>query len=67
MTKENAVRWVKAAGIRAIRTFFQAFLASIGSAAVFSEVNWATVLSSAGLAAVLSIATSFATKLPELE
>ena len=59
-------RWWKAAGIRAIKTFFQTFVATIGTSALIEEVDWRIVLSAAGLAAVLSLATSLA-GLPELE
>ena len=59
-------RWWKAAGIRALRTFFQSFIATIGSSLVIEEVNWKLVLSAAALAAILSLATSLA-GLPELE
>ena len=60
------VRWWKAAGIRAIKTFFQTFVATIGTSALIEEVDWRIVISAAGLAAVLSLATSLA-GLPELE
>jgi len=59
-------RWWKAAGIRALKTFFQTFVASIGSSAVLESVNWALVLSASALAAILSLATSLA-GLPELD
>lgn len=59
-------RWWKAAGIRALKTFFQNFVATIGSSLVIEEVNWKLVLSAAALAAILSLATSLA-GLPELE
>ena len=55
----------KAALIRALRTFCQAAVAVIGSAALLSEVNWLQCLSASALAAVLSILTSIATGLPE--
>lgn len=61
-----SIRWWKAAGIRAIKTFFQTFVATIGTSALIEEVNWKLVLSAAALAAVLSLATSVA-GLPELE
>ena len=61
-----SIRWWKAAGIRAIKTFFQTFVATIGTSALIEEVNWKLVLSAAALAAVLSLATSLA-GLPELE
>lgn len=56
----------KAAGIRALRTFCQAFVASIGTAVVLSDVNWGYALSASALAALLSIATSVITGLPEV-
>lgn len=57
--------WWKAAGIRAIKTFFQTFVASIGTAALLTEVNWIAVGSASTLAALLSLATSLA-GLPEV-
>ena len=56
----------RAAGIRALRTFCQAFVATVGTAAVLSDVNWQYVLSASALAALLSIATSVITGLPEV-
>lgn len=58
--------FLKAAGIRALRTLAQAAIAAIGSAAMIQDVNWAVVASTAGLAAVLSILTSIVTGLPEV-
>lgn len=55
----------RAAGIRAARTFAQTAVATIGTAAVLSQVNWAGVASASALAAILSILTSIATGLPE--
>ena len=63
--KKNFTQWVKAAGIRAIKTFAQTAVATIGAAAVFSEVNWLAVASASVLAAVLSLLTSVA-GLPEV-
>lgn len=57
----------KAALIRAARTFCQAALACIGAAAVLEDVNWLEVLSASALAAVLSLLTSVATGLPEVD
>lgn len=60
------IEFFKAALIRAVRTFAQAAIGAIGSTALFSEVNWPVVLSTAGLATVVSILTSIATGLPEV-
>lgn len=61
------IEFWKAAGVRAIRTFAQTFVATIGSAALLSQVNWAAVLSASVLAAVLSVMTAIATGLPEVK
>lgn len=58
-------RWVKAAGIRAIKTMAQTFIALGGTSAVMEDVNWQMVLSAAVLAGLLSLATSVA-GLPEV-
>ena len=58
--------WIKAAGIRAIKTVAQAAIATIGTSAVLSEVDWVMVGSAAVLAGILSLLTSLA-GLPELE
>lgn len=55
----------KAALIRALRTICQTAIATIGTAAVLSEVNWVMVASASALAGILSILTSIATGLPE--
>lgn len=66
MTKENFILWIKAAGIRAIKTVAQTAVATIGTATVMGEVNWAMIGSAALLAGVLSLLTSVA-GLPELK
>lgn len=58
--------WV-AALIRALRTLCQTAVATIGTSALLSEVNWIAVGSASVLAAVLSILTSIATGLPEVD
>ena len=63
MMKDNFKQWLKAAGIRAIKTFFQAFGAGIIVGAGFKDINWPALLS---VAAVASICTSLA-GLPEVD
>lgn len=62
----NFKTWIKAAGIRAVKTFAQAGVAMIGTAVVLGEVNWIAVFSAAALAAILSLLTSIA-GLPEIK
>lgn len=59
-------KWFKAAGIRAVKTVAQTFIATIGTATVIGAVDWRMVASASLLAGVLSLATSVA-GLPELE
>ncbi len=63
---KNWKLWLKAAGIRAIKTIAQTAVASIGTAAVLGEVNWLMVGSASVLAGVLSLLTSVA-GLPEVK
>lgn len=63
---ESTKRWCRAAGVRAVKTMAQTFVASAGTAAVMSEVNWPMVISASVLAGILSVATSVA-GLPELK
>ena len=63
---KNIKTWLKAAGIRAVKTVAQTAAASIGAAAILSDVNWVVVLSASALAGVLSLLTSVA-GLPEIK
>lgn len=59
--------FIKYALIRAIKTICQTAVAVIGSAAVLSDVHWGVVVSASLLAGLLSVLTSVATGLPEVE
>ena len=59
-------QWIKAAAVRAIKTVAQTAIATIGTSALLSEVNWIVVASASILAGILSILTSIA-GLPEVE
>ena len=58
-------KWIKAAGVRAVKTVAQTMIATLGTSAVLSEVNWRIVLSASALAGILSLLTSVA-GLPEV-
>ena len=62
----NFSAWIKAAGIRAIKTVAQTAVATIGTSAVLGDVDWIMVGSASVLAGVLSLLTSIA-GLPELK
>lgn len=65
--KNKFLPWLKAAGLRAVRTMAQTAVASIGTTTMtLGEVNWAMAVSAAGLAGVLSLLTSVIS-LPELK
>lgn len=63
---DNMSFW-KATGIRAIRTMAQTAVATIGTAAVLSDVDYKFVISASVLAGIMSVLTSIATGLPEVD
>ena len=63
--KDNTKEWLKAAGVRAVKTMAQTAVATIGTSAVMGEVNWVMVGSASLLAGILSVLTSI-TGLPEV-
>ncbi len=65
--KESTKKWIKAAGVRAVKTVAQTAIATIGtSTVIISDVNWVVVVSASVLAGVLSILTSVA-GIPEVQ
>lgn len=66
MLKYNFKNWIKAAGVRSIKTVAQTAVATIGTAAVMGNVDWVMVASASALAGIVSLLTSVA-GLPELD
>lgn len=63
---KNFKTWIKAAGVRALKTVAQTAVATIGTSAVLSAVDWRVVVSASLLAGILSLLTSVA-GLPEIK
>jgi hypothetical protein len=66
MLNEKNKKWLKAAGIRAVKTTAQAAIGGIGAATALGGVDWTLALSTAVLAGIVSVLTSVA-GLPEVE
>lgn len=64
--KDYWIRWAKAAGIRALRTFAQGCLSTLTATALLSEIEWNVTISAGVLAAIISILMSIA-GLPEVD
>lgn len=65
MNKEKCIAWLKAAGIRAVKTMAQTAVAMLPVAAAIQQVDWIAVVGTAALAGVASLLTSLA-GLPEV-
>ena len=64
--KQYWIQWTKAAGVRAVKTMAQTFVATIGTSTVLGTVDWKLVVSASVLAGIISVATSVA-GLPEVK
>lgn len=66
MNKIKLIRWFKAAGVRAVKTVAETAIATIGTSAIISDVDWRLVLSASVLSGILSLLVSIK-GLPEVK
>lgn len=66
MNNSYIERWVKAAGVRALKTMAQTAVATVGTSTIIATVDWKVVASASVVAGILSLLTSVA-GLPEVE
>lgn len=66
MTKIKVINWLKAAGVRAVKTVAETAIATIGTSAIISEVDWKIVISASLLSGLLSFLISIK-GLPEIK
>lgn len=66
MNEQKLIKWMKAAGVRAVKTFAETAIATIGTSAVISQVDWKMVASASLLSGLLSLLISIK-GLPEVK
>ena len=66
MNKSKVLKWLKAAGVRAVKTFAQTAASLVTVGAVLSDIDWLTVISASAVAFIYSVLTSLA-GLPEIK
>ena len=66
MNKQKILKWLKAAGVRALKTVAETAIATIGTSAVISDVDWKIVVSASLLSGLLSLLISIK-GLPEIK
>ena len=67
MANYNFKQWIKAAGIRAVRTVAQTAVGVIGGSVLMTDVDWMFVASASALAGICSVLMSVVTGLPEVD
>ena len=66
MNKKKVIKWLKAAGVRAIKTVAETAIATIGTSALITQVDWRVVISASALSGLLSLLISVK-GLPEIK